>query len=134
MIKVRGYHLDVYGHVNNARYLEFLEEARWALFDDSDAIARLDERGLGFAVVNVNISYRQPARLGDVLEIASSLASLGERSGVVRQVVRLAPDGAVVADADVTFAVFDRSTGRAVALTPDVRELVAGPGWGSPGL
>lgn len=27
-IKVRGYHLDVYQHVNNARYLEFLEEAR----------------------------------------------------------------------------------------------------------
>lgn len=28
-IKVRGYHLDVYQHVNNARYPEFLEEARW---------------------------------------------------------------------------------------------------------
>ena len=28
-IKVRGFHLDVYQHVNNARYLEFLEEARW---------------------------------------------------------------------------------------------------------
>ncbi len=24
-IKVRGYHLDVYQHVNNARYLEFLK-------------------------------------------------------------------------------------------------------------
>ena len=24
-IKVRGFHLDVYQHVNNARYLEFLE-------------------------------------------------------------------------------------------------------------
>lgn len=27
-IRVRNYHLDGYGHVNNARYLEFLEEAR----------------------------------------------------------------------------------------------------------
>lgn len=26
-IHVRGYHLDGYGHVNNARYLEFLEES-----------------------------------------------------------------------------------------------------------
>ena len=33
-IPVRGYHLDVYGHVNNARYLEFLEEARWAYFGE----------------------------------------------------------------------------------------------------
>jgi len=29
-IKVRGYHCDFYGHVNNARFLEFLEEARWS--------------------------------------------------------------------------------------------------------
>jgi thioesterase-3 len=27
-IKIRGYHLDLNGHVNNARYLEFLEEGR----------------------------------------------------------------------------------------------------------
>lgn len=27
-IIVRGYHLDGYQHVNNARYLEFLEEDR----------------------------------------------------------------------------------------------------------
>ena len=46
-IKVRGYHLDLYGHVNNARYLEFLEEARWAYFDDeADLVAYMHE---GFA-------------------------------------------------------------------------------------
>jgi len=39
-IKVRGYHEDRFGHVNNARYLEFLEEARWA---------HLEERGLDIA-------------------------------------------------------------------------------------
>ena len=36
-IKVRGYHLDVYQHVNNARYLEFLEEARWHGLENSDS-------------------------------------------------------------------------------------------------
>ncbi len=36
-IKVRGYHLDVYQHVNNARYLEFLEEARWDGLENSDS-------------------------------------------------------------------------------------------------
>jgi acyl-CoA thioesterase FadM len=33
-LTVRGYHLDGYNHVNNARYLEFLEEARWQYFDN----------------------------------------------------------------------------------------------------
>ena len=30
-IKIRGYHTDLYQHVNNARYLEFLEEGRYGL-------------------------------------------------------------------------------------------------------
>ena len=36
-IMVRGYHLDMFGHVNNARYLEFLEEGRWTFFDKNPA-------------------------------------------------------------------------------------------------
>ncbi len=39
LIKVRGYHLDIYQHVNNARYLEFLEEARWSYLEDSGDVA-----------------------------------------------------------------------------------------------
>ena len=31
-VRVRGFHVDVYQHVNNARYLEFLEDARWHFF------------------------------------------------------------------------------------------------------
>jgi thioesterase-3 len=33
-IRIRGYHTDLYQHVNNARYLEFLEEGRWQLLED----------------------------------------------------------------------------------------------------
>ena len=44
-IKIRGYHLDLFGHVNNARYLEFLEEARWAMFDDQTDLQALAQKG-----------------------------------------------------------------------------------------
>jgi hypothetical protein len=32
-IRVRGFHLDQFGHVNNVRYPEILEEARYDFFD-----------------------------------------------------------------------------------------------------
>ena len=32
-IKARGHHVDAFGHVNHGRYVEFLEGARWAFFD-----------------------------------------------------------------------------------------------------
>ena len=53
LIKVRGYHLDVYQHVNNARYLEFLEEARWEWLDDSDVADWLQKHKMAFVAVNI---------------------------------------------------------------------------------
>ena len=67
-IKVRGYHLDVYQHVNNARYLEFLEEARWDGLENSESFQWLTAHNIAFVVVNININYRRPAVLGDVLD------------------------------------------------------------------
>ena len=42
-IKVRGYHLDGYQHVNNARYLEFLEEARWGYLEQHGDIEHFEQ-------------------------------------------------------------------------------------------
>jgi len=125
-IKVRGYHLDLYGHVNNARYLEFLEEARWSWVEDRADLGAFMARGLGFSVVNINIDYRRPALLGNVLEIDTSLESLGRRSGVVRQVVRLKGTDQVVAEARVTFVVVSGQTGRALPLEGEVRDILSG--------
>ncbi|MDK4536586.1 acyl-CoA thioesterase, partial [Kingella kingae] len=38
IISVLNYHLDGYAHVNNARYLEFLEAARWHFFAEHNLL------------------------------------------------------------------------------------------------
>ena len=68
-IKVRGYHCDFYGHVNNARYLEFLEEARWSYLEDGLDLDHWQKRGLGFVVVSITIDYRRAVGPNTVLEI-----------------------------------------------------------------
>ncbi|MGJ0480992.1 acyl-CoA thioesterase [Pantoea agglomerans] len=121
-IKVRGYHLDVYQHVNNARYLEFLEEARWAWLEEAEAFHWLQEQKLAFVVVNININYRRPAVLGDVLTIDSEITQLNGKSGVIAQRVLLAGQETVVADAALTFVCIDLRTQKAVALEGELRE------------
>ncbi|MBE5529533.1 thioesterase [Laribacter hongkongensis] len=123
-IKVRGYHLDLYGHVNNARYLEFLEEARWAYFDDeADLVAYMHE-GFAFVVVNINISYRRPALMNEVLMLDTSMHEVGHRSAVIRQVVRHKESGAVVAEADVTFVLYSERDKRAIVIDGELRALL----------
>ncbi|MGD9423896.1 YbgC/FadM family acyl-CoA thioesterase [Pantoea sp. NSTU24] len=122
IIKVRGYHLDVYQHVNNARYLEFLEEARWQWLEEVEAFHWLLEQKLAFVVVNININYRRPAVLGDVLAIESEITQLNGRSGIIAQRVLLAGQETVVADAALTFVCIDLRTQKAVALEGELRE------------
>nr|WP_275899857.1 thioesterase family protein [Chromobacterium alkanivorans] len=123
-IKVRGYHLDLYGHVNNARYLEFLEEARWNYFESRGDLPWFLQSGLALVVVNINIDYRYPATMGDELVIETGVKSIGTRSAVMHQRVSLAGGGKLVAEADVTFAVFDAKQGKAVALDGKLKELL----------
>jgi len=122
-IKVRGYHLDVFGHVNNARYLEFLEEARWTYLEQMgisfDSFAR---KGISLAVVNININYRAPSVLGDVLVIETTLNKIGNRSIVLNQVVHKKHDNKRVIDAEVTFVIIDLATGRAIQIDDELKQ------------
>lgn len=102
-IKVRGYHLDVYRHVNNARYLEFIEEARWAMFEDH--IEAFISSGHAIVVVNINISYKSPATLGDTLEIHSEITRFGTTSFTLKQTLTQKGSHILVGEADVTFVV-----------------------------
>ncbi|WP_434630916.1 acyl-CoA thioesterase [Chromobacterium sp. CV08] len=123
-IKVRGYHLDLFGHVNNARYLEFLEEARWNSFEDSGTLPQFLQSGLGLAVVNINIDYNRPATMGEMLLIETTVKSIGNRSAVIHQRVLLDGSDTLVAEADVTFVVFDTRAGKAVVLEGQLREAL----------
>lgn len=115
-IKVRGYHLDIYQHVNNARYLEFLEEARWAYLEDCGDVEYFTSQRLAWVIVNININYRNAATNGQTLQIATQFSKIGGKSAVVHQVVTVAGTDTVVADADITFVCLDQRSGKAVAI------------------
>lgn len=123
-ITVRGYHLDLYRHVNNARYLEFLEEARWQTYDKPFEKAGLISKGLAFVIVNINIDYKRPAGLGDVLNIVNTIQRIGTKSVTIRQHMFLKGTDTTVVDAAVTVVLMDVKTGKAVALEGDLLTLM----------
>ena len=123
-IKVRGFHIDVFSHVNNARYLEFLEEARWVVLDKYIDLKRMREKKIIFVVVNININYRRPASMGDMLELYIGLTKMGGKSAVFYQEIRLKGTDTVVADAQVTFVFADTNTGKAVKIDDEIKGLI----------
>ncbi|MBC8949165.1 MULTISPECIES: acyl-CoA thioesterase [Xenorhabdus] len=122
IIKVRGYHIDLFQHVNNARYLEFMEAARWDLLTEDDTLEWLNSKNIGFVVVNININYRHPAVITDELEVKSSMRELRNKSGTFFQEIIRRGDNQIIADALTTFACIDFKTQKALVLEGELRE------------
>lgn len=125
-IKVRGYHLDVYQHVNNARYLELLEEGRWAHYEGRLESDFFTQNKLGMVVVNNNINYHYPATLGEVLIVKTKIEHIGNKSVRFRQQLFLKGTDKLVIDAAVTFVIMDMKATKSVPIEGKVRELLEG--------
>lgn len=122
-IRVRGYHLDVYNHVNHARYLEFLEEARWSYLEQKHPVEWFVKKGIGFVIVSININYKRAAVLNDLLNIQTKLKKTGTKSIVVEQVITLDGTETIVADAEITFVLVDLRTGTSLPLDEELLAL-----------
>jgi thioesterase-3 len=79
-IKIRGYHVDHFNHVNNARYLEFLEEGRWDYSEKNGLIDTFHERGITHVTVSIHINYHRSAVVGQVLKIDTRVVGKSNKS------------------------------------------------------
>lgn len=122
-IIVRGYHTDLYQHVNNARYLEFLEEGRWQALEKYMDLEAFMAKGFLFFVVNINISYRSQAKVNDKIVIRTGLGNTGNTSAVIKQQITNTDNGKICVDADITFVITDRE-GKPQKMEGEILEML----------
>jgi YbgC/YbaW family acyl-CoA thioester hydrolase len=111
-IVVRPTEIDVNGHVNNAKYVEYLEWGREEWYEGNGLpYERLLALGAMTVTVNLNLNFRRECRQGDVLTITTGPERLGRTSFALRQEIRRR-DGELAADAVVTLVTIDPATRR----------------------
>ena len=99
---------DLSGVVYHANYLRFMERAR------SDMLARvgIDQRAAFdnnegvYAVADLSIKYRRPARLDDALTVVSHVQAVGAATATIHQAVMRAHE--ILTEATVTAAFLTR--------------------------
>jgi len=121
-IKVRGYHEDRFGHVNNARYLEFLEEGRWDYLDECGPKDGFQALGVFPIVAHLSISYRRPTSAGDRLTITTQVASTSSRKIIMHQTIHQEDTEKLCCEADVSIVLVDAETGRPAVLNDAIVE------------
>ena len=119
-IKVRGFHEDRFGHVNHARYLEFLEEGRWDYLDERGPQDGFPDLGVFPVVVNLSISYRRPTSAGDTLRIATRVADVSSRKIVMKQKIYQEATDKLCCEADIGLVLVNSETGRPAVLNDEI--------------
>ena len=117
-LEVSAAEIDSLGHVNNARFLEFLERGRVGWYNQCGLILEASSgRRLGTVVVN-NVNFRLECFEGECLRVVTRPQARGKKSYLLYQEIRNATNQ-LVTDAEVTSVVMDLDSRQTVAI-PEV--------------
>ena len=121
-IEIRWRDVDAYGHVNNAVYLNYLEEARDAWVQA--VLGAVSGSTWDFVLARVEIDFRAELTQDDgAVIVRCALDRIGRSSVGTREEVRK-QDGTISAEAHSVVVPRDPATGRSRPLTHAEREAL----------
>jgi acyl-CoA thioester hydrolase len=124
-IHIRYMDIDSMQHVNNARYLNYLEEARIAY---SQEVLNLyhDLTTLNVVVARIEIDFKKPLFFGQCAEIYTRVARLGNKSFQFESLIVVQEKGRseIAARALQTIVAFDPGTQSSVPVPEEIKEKI----------
>jgi acyl-CoA thioester hydrolase len=112
-------HLDSFGHMNNARYLELFEQARWDLITERGfGIDMMRKVQMGPTILGVEMKFLKELVPRETVVIRTELATYERKIGKIRQAMVKA-NGEVACEAVFTFGLFDITQRKLVEPTPE---------------
>lgn len=116
-IKVRFSETDLMGHVNNASYFVYLEEARIEFLRDM-----LSEQKKSFVVVSVKCDFIRQAYFDQRLIIHTRVVDIGNTSFTLVHEMKDKESGQLIAKGQSVVVHFNREKQKSEPLTEDMRE------------
>jgi acyl-CoA thioester hydrolase len=114
---VRFRDVDAMGHVNNAVFATYIEQARIAFLSPSGA--KVEE----MILARLEIDFRSPAELGETIEITVTPTRIGTKSFDLEYVLRAGDR--VVAEAKTVLVAYDYKHTRSVEIPERWKERLA---------
>ncbi|HAY85230.1 MAG TPA: hypothetical protein DCY42_10010 [Chloroflexi bacterium] len=118
--------VDPAQHVNNAKYFTYMEESGiQAASQFGVSMHGFLKQGYGSVARKSRIEYKQPALLGDTLEITTYLSDARPVRATRHFIIRRQADQQLIAQAYVLWVFIDLQTGRPVRMPENLRHELA---------
>ncbi len=120
-LEVRFRDCDPLGHLNNAVYLTYLEQARLACWRALWGYGEAGSSVPGVIMARAEIDYRAQVRYGQTLEVRIALAAIGRTSFTYDYEI-VDEENRMVASARTVQVMFDYTAAKPVPIPDDIRE------------
>jgi acyl-CoA thioester hydrolase len=128
-IEVRYADIDAQGHLNHAKYLTFMEHARFKYLEHVGLWKRADGfEKLGQILASVTCDYKRPVKLGQVVDVAARMTRLGTKS--LEMEFFLTVGGETVAEGHSVQVAYDYTAEHSIPVPQPWRDLIGRfEGW-----
>jgi acyl-CoA thioester hydrolase len=124
-IEVRYGDLDPQGHLNNAKYLTYMEQARIAYLQ----YLGLWEGGsffeIGMILAEVCVTYKSPIHWGQVIRVGVRVSRLGNKSFDIQYTLEDSETGVEHASGSTVQVTYDYHTGKTIPIPARWRETIS---------
>lgn len=118
-ITIKEFHLDTFGHVNNAVYLQLYEEARWQFITENGyGLERVKSSGLGPVILEIKIRFIKELGLREKITIHSQTGEYSSKIGTIKQWITDS-EGNLCSDVEMKMGLFDTKNRKLVPATEE---------------
>lgn len=123
-ILIREHHLDTFGHVNNATYLQLLEEARWEFLHAQGLdLETIHRNNIGPVVLECHIKFLKELVLRQNIVIESQIMSYQNKIGIMKQRI-FDEKNTLCSEAELTFGFLDMKARKLIHPTVELLQAI----------
>jgi acyl-CoA thioester hydrolase len=123
-IEVRYGDLDAQGHLNNAKYLTFMEQARIRYFRHLDLWNTDSFLDVGAIMAEARIVFKAPIHWGQTVKVGVRTTQLGNKSLHMSQKLEDSQSGQELAQGSVVLVTYDYHANRTIPIPDNWRETI----------
>jgi acyl-CoA thioester hydrolase len=124
-IQVRYNDIDAQGHVNNAKYVTYIEYARFRYITELGLWDGKSFMDLGLVVADCHISYLAPIKLDQRIRVGTRVSRIGNKSLVFSSIIEEEDTAKVMATAETVMVSYDYNTETTIPVSRDWREKIS---------
>jgi len=121
-LKVRPDDIDMFNHVHNSKYFDYVLAARYEQMEKfyNMPMEEFLKSGFGWVVRTAYVDFKRPLILGDVVKVRTGILTMNDKGCRVQFEIENTRTGKIASDGWFDYVMIDTSTGKGARVSEEM--------------